>query len=164
MGGTQSTQHATMDLAVTAPETSLEKLRAETIDEDPIDPKYPTLFHHLAAMAEHLEHFIAPDLEDYQDWYFSLRLKTEKNMAKLATGELEEKWQQWKADQINHRTATHEAEIDNTVRSRTASYFTSAASSLGLNLVGSRQDVPQSGRRTRTKLDLYLDKMSTCDE
>jgi hypothetical protein len=85
-------------------------------------------------MAEHLEHFIAPDLEDYQDWYFSLRLKTEKNMAKLATAELEEKWRQWKADQIDRHAATHEAEIDNAVRSRTASYFTSAANSLGLNL------------------------------
>jgi hypothetical protein len=118
----------------TTPKTSLKKLRAETIDKDPIDPKYPTLFHRLAAMAEHLEHFIAPDLEDYQDWYFSLRLKTGKNMAKLATGKLEEKWQQWKADQINHCAAAYEAKIDNTVRSHTASYFTSAASSLGLNL------------------------------
>jgi hypothetical protein len=84
-----------------APESSLDQIKAATLDNDPIELKYPTLFHRLAIMAEQLEHTIASDVEDYQDWYFNLRLKTEQNMAKLATAELEEKWRDWKAAQID---------------------------------------------------------------
>jgi hypothetical protein len=35
---------------------------------------------------------ISPDLGDYQDWYFDLKQKAEKELAKLATADMEEKW------------------------------------------------------------------------
>jgi hypothetical protein len=131
---TTATGHGLHKTSLSAPESTLEKVRAEMANDAPIDLKYPTLFHRLAAMAAHLEHFISPDLDDYQDWYFSLRLKTEQKLAKLATAELEDKWCEWKVEQINCCIAAHEAEIENAVRNRFAPYFMSAAMSLGLNI------------------------------
>jgi hypothetical protein len=86
-----ATGHGFHKTSSSAPESALEKVRAKMTDDDP---------HWPVAMAQHLEHFIAPDLDDYQDWYFSLRLITDQNMAKLATAELEDKWHEWKVDQI----------------------------------------------------------------
>ena len=71
------------------------------INPNPILPKYPTLFHCLALMEEHLELCLMPDIDDYQSWYTNLRTKTEKEMAKLTALEVKEKWYKWKADQID---------------------------------------------------------------
>jgi hypothetical protein len=121
--------------SLSAPDSSLEKMRAETLDVNPIDLQYPSLFHCLAAMADHLEHSVSTDLDDYQTWYYNICQKTEKSLARLATSDLEEKWREWKADQIDHQAATHEAEIATAVRNCNSAYFMSAAMSLGLNIV-----------------------------
>ena len=116
-------------------EATLEKVRKELIDPNPVAKQYPTLFHRLATMAEHLEFCLTPDLDNYQDWYGYLRHKIEKDIAKLATIEVEEKWREWKAEQIDRRAAAQEAEIANAVRNRNAAYFMSAAMSIGLSAV-----------------------------
>jgi hypothetical protein len=90
--------HKTSALAT---DSSLEKIRVETTDDNPIDLCYPSLFHRLAAIADHLEHSVSTDLDDYQMWYYNIRQKTEKSLARLAMADLEEKWQEWKADQVD---------------------------------------------------------------
>ena len=71
------------------------------MDNNPIDPCYPSLFHHLAVMADHLEHSVSTDLDDYQTWYYNICQKTEKSLARLATADIEEKWREWKANEID---------------------------------------------------------------
>ena len=114
--------------------TSLEKVHAETTDHSPLDPRFPTLFHQLAVSVAHIELCIGTDTESYVDWYFKLKLKTKKELARVTTAEVEEKWQAWKADQIDCQAAAQETEIATVVRSRNAPYFMSAANSLGLSL------------------------------
>lgn len=133
-------------------ETMLDKVREEAIDENPVRPGYHTLFHRLTAAAEHLDHCVHPDVEDYQSWYLHLRDEIGKDMTKLATKEVEEKWREWKADQIDRRAADQEAEIATAVRNRNCSYFMSAALSLGLNAVfegpfDGPRPVPTTGKK-----------------
>ncbi|KAI0285881.1 hypothetical protein BGY98DRAFT_1092709 [Russula aff. rugulosa BPL654] len=133
-------------------ESTLEKVRKGLIDPNPLASQYPTLFHRLSAMAEHLEFCLSPDLDNYQDWYGYLRHKAEKEIAKLATIEVEEKWREWKADQIDRRAAAQEAEIAAAVRNRNAPYFMSAAMSIGLSAVfegpfDGPRPVPTTGKK-----------------
>jgi hypothetical protein len=46
-----------------APKSSLDQIRAATLDDNPIELKYPTLFHCLAIMAKQLEHTITSDVD-----------------------------------------------------------------------------------------------------
>jgi hypothetical protein len=101
-------------------------------NHSPIDPNFPSLFHRLAPMGEHLEHCISTDLDNYQDWIGTLKMKMDQKLTKLATADLEEKWWEWKADQIDHRAAAELAIIDFAVRDRNSAYFITAANSLGL--------------------------------
>ncbi|KAH9959886.1 hypothetical protein BGW80DRAFT_1256364 [Lactifluus volemus] len=56
----------------TEKESTLDRVRAEVIDPDPL-PKNLTLFHHLVAIADNLNTHISPDQEGYQDWYLTLK-------------------------------------------------------------------------------------------
>ena len=75
-------------------EARLKKVQQELTDPNPIIPEHPTLFHCLAVMAEHLEFCLNPDLDNYKGWYKYLKHKAEREIAKLATIEAEEKWQE----------------------------------------------------------------------
>jgi hypothetical protein len=54
-------------------ESTLEKVRDSSYDPKLLDPKFPTLFHRLAATADHLELHIGVDQSNYQDWYLTAR-------------------------------------------------------------------------------------------
>ena len=47
-------------------EPTLEKVRAEAVDPDPLSLAYPTLFYHVATTAEHIEGHVNPDMDMYQ--------------------------------------------------------------------------------------------------
>ena len=86
-------------------EPKLEKVRLEALDPNPLGPKYPTLFHRLAATVTQLESHLGVDQEEYIDWYSTLRESFIEKTTKAAAAEVEEKWRQWKADQIDRRAA-----------------------------------------------------------
>jgi len=44
----------------------LEEVREGATDPNPLSSSYPTLFYRLAAIAEHIEGHISPDLDMYQ--------------------------------------------------------------------------------------------------
>jgi hypothetical protein len=68
-----------------------ERAKVEAIDPIPIGPRYPTLFHRIAAMASDIETHISTDQEGYRDWYITLKRNFEQKAAKSATLEVEEK-------------------------------------------------------------------------
>ena len=132
-------------------EPKLEKVRLEAPDPNPLGPKYPTLFHCLAATATQLESHLGVDQEEYIDWYSTLRESFIKKTTKAAAAEVEEKWQQWKADQIDRRAAAQELEISTAVRNRNVTYFLSAAAKLGLRpspqIIPPSHSTPTTGRK-----------------
>lgn len=108
------------------------KIRAEVVDPNPIGPRYPTLFHRIAATASDIETNVAPDQDGYRDWYLTLKKNFNEKAAKNAAGEVEEKWRRWKAEEIEKRAASQENEISAAVRNRNARYLFTAAEELGL--------------------------------
>jgi hypothetical protein len=52
--------------------TTLEEIRATAVDPNPLTLKYPTFFHRLGATAKHLQMHLAPDQDNYNEWYTSL--------------------------------------------------------------------------------------------
>ncbi|KAI0247833.1 hypothetical protein BJV78DRAFT_1285261 [Lactifluus subvellereus] len=112
---------------------TLEKVRAEVTDPKPLGPKYPSLFHRLAATNEHLGTHLSTDHETYEVWYSELKRSFNEKAAKAAAAEVEETWRQWKADQIDRRAAAQEAEISAAARSRNTNYFLTAAAEIGLH-------------------------------
>ncbi|KAI0277016.1 hypothetical protein BGY98DRAFT_1187474 [Russula aff. rugulosa BPL654] len=108
------------------------KIRAEVVDPNPIGPRYPTLFHRIAATASDIETNVAPDQDGYRDWYITLKKNFNEKAAKNAAGEVEEKWRRWKAEEIEKRAASQENEISAAVRNRNARYLFTAAEELGL--------------------------------
>jgi hypothetical protein len=131
--------------------STLEKVRDSSYDPEPLDPKFPMLFHCLAATADHLEMHIGIDQSNYQDWYLTIKETFLEKATKAATAEVEEKWLHWKAKQIDRRAATQEVEITNAVRSRNASYFTEMATQFGLQFTQgtlvSTASIPTTGKK-----------------
>ena len=78
--------------------------------------KYLTLFHRLAATATQLESHLGVDQEEYIDWYSMLRESFTEKATKAMAAEVEEKWRQWKAAQIDRRAEAQEMEISVPVR------------------------------------------------
>jgi len=78
---------------------------------------------------------MSPNLDNYKDWQEYLQVQIEKEIAKLTTIEVEEKWQEWKASQVDRQAAAQKEEIAAAVRSRNTSFFMSSAFSLGINVV-----------------------------
>ena len=100
-------------------DANLEKVRAETIDPDPLSPQFPTLFHRLATTVGDVSHHIGTDQEGYQNWYLTIKQLFMEKATKAATVEVDEKWLLWKADQIDRHGATYETEIAAKMRKRT---------------------------------------------
>ena len=127
----------------TCKEPKLEKVRMEALDPNPLGPKYLTLFHCLAATATQLESHLGVDQEEYIDWYSTLRESFTEKATKATATEVEEKWQQWKAAQINRRAEAQEMEISVAVRQRNVNYFLSAANEVGLRLTQQTVTAPR---------------------
>ncbi|KAI0245244.1 hypothetical protein BJV78DRAFT_1356861 [Lactifluus subvellereus] len=129
---------------------TLEKVRAEVTDPKPLGPKYPSLFHRLAATNEHLGTHLSTDHKTYEVWYSELKRLFNEKAAKAAAAEVEETWRQWKADQIDRRAAAQEAEISAAACSRNTNYFLTAAAEIGLHHTAPR---PPEGLCTTPTID-----------
>jgi ribosomal protein S25 len=84
------------------------------------------------AMAESIAYEILPGQEGYQDWYAQTKEKFNEKATKAATAEVDEKWLNWKAKELNRRAMAFDAEITAEARNNNAKYFIATASSLGL--------------------------------
>ena len=117
----------------TEKESTLDKVRAEVIDPDPL-PNNPTLFHRLAAIADNISTHIGVDQEGYQDWYLTLKNEFNTKATKAAATDVDEKWLQWKADHLEMLSQQHENEIAAQARNRGIDYFISTGQRLGLHI------------------------------
>ena len=75
----------------TEKESTLEKVRAEATDPNPL-PKNPMFFHHLAAIADDIGTHVGVDQEGYQEWYLTQKEKFIVKAMKAAASEVDEKW------------------------------------------------------------------------
>src|SRR5258708_6913049 len=75
----------------TEKESTLDKIRAEVVDLDPL-PKNLTLFHCLAAIVDDISTHVGVDQEGYQDWYHTLKNDFNTKATKAAVAEVDEKW------------------------------------------------------------------------
>ncbi|KAH9973463.1 hypothetical protein BGW80DRAFT_1252048 [Lactifluus volemus] len=117
----------------TEKESTLDRVRAEVIDPDPL-PKNPTLFHHLAAIADDLNTHIGPDQDGYQDWYLTLKKDFDTKATKAAAAEVDEKWLRWKSEQLDMLIHQHENEIAAQARCHGIDYFIATGQRLGLDI------------------------------
>ncbi|KAF8489009.1 hypothetical protein F5888DRAFT_1638816 [Russula emetica] len=119
-------------------ETALEKVRAEAADPNPILSAYPTLFHRLGATAEEVAFNLGADAgespDGYQEWYSTLKNRFARKATKAAATEVDEKWLDWKANQLDRLAATFQLEIGEKARERGTSYFIETAERLGLQV------------------------------
>jgi hypothetical protein len=125
----------------TEKETILDKVRAEVLDPNPL-PKNPTLFHRLAAIADDLNTHIGVDQEGYQDWYIALKKEFNEKAAKAAATEVDEKWQEWKANHLDMLAHQHEKEIAGTLREKGIDYFIATGQRMGLHFTREQNLTP----------------------
>src|SRR5713226_2869877 len=118
----------------TEKESTLDKIRAETIDPDLL-PKNPTLFHHLAAIADDISTHVGVDQEGYQDWYHTLKNDFNTKATKAAAAEVDEKWLEWKAKHIDMLAQQYEQEIIAQARNKGIDYFIATGERLGLRIM-----------------------------
>ncbi len=135
----------------TEKESTLEKVRAEVIDLDPL-PKNPTMFHCLASIADDINTHIGTDQEDYQDWYLTLKKDFNTKVTKAAAAEVDEKWLEWKAKHIDMLAQQNEQDISAQARNRGIDYFIATGERLGLCITRSTPDrnstpTPTAGRK-----------------
>ena len=137
-------------------EAKLDKLRAETVDPQPLSRAYPTFFHRLGATAEEVAFQLEVDSregrEGYQDWYSTLKNNFNKKATKAAAAEVDEKWMAWKAYEFDRLAAAHQNELGNKARKRDIGYFTDMAERLGLQVTQegtplNQTPAPTTGRK-----------------
>jgi hypothetical protein len=116
-----------------AQESVIDQARAEAIDHTPMSKQYPTLFHRIAITAADIETHVSTDQEDYKSWYATLKENFNQKAARAAATEVEEKWRLRKAEEIEKRVVSQEAEISAAVRQQNARYLFTAAEELGLS-------------------------------
>ena len=114
----------------------------EAPDPDPLATKYPTLFHRAAVTASLLDDQITADKDGFLSYATKLKADIHDIALKAAHAEVEEKTRQWKANQIERRTADLEKEISAEASRRNADYFLRAAAELGLRPPPPPQAVP----------------------
>ena len=114
-------------------ESTLKRVRAETIDPNPL-PKNPTLFHRLAAIADDINTHVGTDQEDYQDWYVTLKDEFNTKAAKAAAVEIDEKWLIWKANQLDLLAQQNEKDIIALAKDKGIDYFIATGQRMGLQI------------------------------
>ena len=114
-------------------ESELVKVRAEAIDPNPLINN-PSLFHRMASIAEDIQIHISPDLNDYEDWYRTMKDEFSVKAMKAATIEVEEKFLLWKADHLDRRANEVEQEIAAETRVHGEKYLIATGQRLGLHL------------------------------
>src|SRR5216684_2726721 len=113
-------------------QAELEEVRAGVTDPSLLSSSYPTLFYCLAAIAEHIEGHVSPDLDMYQSWYLSLKADFYKKASEAATIEVDELCRCWKASEIDRRAMAMETEIAEAAKQKNHSFFYEAAADIGL--------------------------------
>jgi hypothetical protein len=117
----------------TEKESTLDKVRAEAIDLNPL-PKNPTLFHCLAAIAEDIGTHVGVDQEGYQDWYLTLKNEFNAKATKAAAAEVDVKWLEWKANHLDRLAQQNEQHIAAQAKDQGIDYFISTGKRLGLHI------------------------------
>jgi len=115
----------------TEKESTLEKVRAEATDPNPL-PKNPTFFHRLAAIADDIGTHVGVDQEGYQEWYLTQKEKFIVKAMKAATSEVDKKWLNWKANHLDMLVQQSEKQIEAQAKERGIEYFISIGQRLGL--------------------------------
>ena len=113
-----------------------ERVRTETADPNLISSTYLSLFHCLGATAEDIAFSLAADareeLDSYQKWYSVLKTEFIIKATKAATAKVNEKWLNWKADQLNRLSYAQQSKMAAKIRERGIHYFIELANILGL--------------------------------
>ncbi len=135
----------------TEKESTLDKIRAEVVDLDPL-PKNLTLFHCLAAIVDDISTHVGVDQEGYQDWYHTLKNDFNTKATKAAVAEVDEKWLEWKAKHIDMLAQQYEQEIIAQARNKGIDYFIATGERLGLRITRnpsamSSTTTPTTGRK-----------------
>ena len=133
-------------------ENLLERVRAETIDPNPL-PDNPTMFHRLSAIACDVSDHIGMEQEGHQDWYRTIKDEFSKKAQKAAIVEVDEKWHLWKADRIDRLAEEFKQEIATHARREGIDYLIETSQRLGLtvtrdeNAIDTIPQPPTTGRK-----------------
>jgi hypothetical protein len=119
-------------------EAALEKMRIGATDPDPLLGTYPTFFHRLGVTAEEVAFNIGADAKEepngYQEWYSTLKATFTKKATKAAAAKVDEKWLNWKANELDRLADTFQSEIGAKAREKGTDYFIETAERLGLQV------------------------------
>jgi hypothetical protein len=86
----------------------------------------------VTAIAKHIKGHVSPDLDMYHSWYISLKADFYKKASEVATIEVNELCQCWKASEVDKRAAAMKAEIVEVAKQKNHSFFYEAAADIGL--------------------------------
>ena len=108
------------------------KIWAETPSPFPLSGSYPTLFHCLSAMAEHLEAHTSTDIDLYKSWFASIKDEFYAKASETVAVETTELCRQWKANEIEWCSVEMKAEILAAAKKKNHAFFHAAMAKLGL--------------------------------
>lgn len=119
-------------------EAKLDRVRAGSIDPNPLQSAYPTFFHRLGATAEGIAFDLRVDsnegLDGYQEWYSTLKNEFTIKATKAAAAEVEEKWRTWKANELDRLAEAERADMAAKTREQGEIYLIETAQRLGLQI------------------------------
>jgi hypothetical protein len=121
---------------------ALDAARKSTLDPEPIYPTLLTFFHRLVAMAEDLGPIMGEGMTNFQDKFLEIKRNCNKKVTKAAATEVDEKWNEWKANELDRHATANEALIVKHTRERGELYFIEMAKTLGLHITC--DEAPQS--------------------
>jgi hypothetical protein len=121
---------------------ALDEARKRALDPEPIYENFPTFFHRLAATAEDLGPIVGEGMTNYQDEFLEIKKRCNEKATKAAATEVDEKWNEWKANELDRRASADELLIQTHTREKGVSYFIETAKTLGLHLT--REEAPKS--------------------
>ena len=107
------------------------KIQAETPDPFPLSGNYPMLFHHLSAMAEHLEVHTSTNIDLYKSWFASIKDEFYAKASETVAVETAELCRQWKANKIEQCSVEMKTEILAAAKKKNHAFFHDAMAELG---------------------------------
>ena len=128
-------------------DTALRREWAEAPDPNPLNTRYPTLFHRLSATADALNDQLLIDGQDdecsIEGWILEAKTAILKEETKNIKVKVQEECLLWRTEQIKTRAAAQERDIADAVQKRNTSYLLKAAAQLGLHLAPPPLQNPQ---------------------
>ncbi|KAH9994359.1 hypothetical protein BJV74DRAFT_795448 [Russula compacta] len=116
-----------------SPEEAMEKVYAESTNPSPLSQSHPTLFHHLAATAEHLKSHASSDIKLYQTWFSSIKAGLYEKASEATAIKVQEVCKQWRARKIEWCSPAMKSKIADTSKKKNHSFFYAATAELGLH-------------------------------